>query len=167
MSKIECQLPSAALKSILGCLLVSRYLKGSSNGDRKVATLTGSPVHLSNTLKLLLVSFYPQETHNQLLISISVTRNVRDTCQWWMCSSYGNGADLSPKISGHMSGKITPRVHWPLCRWTIEPCIWMKHPSAMTEPLFVSATVLLLSFAVLMSFSASLYFQTYSRQNLQ
>ncbi|KAI9524024.1 hypothetical protein NQZ68_020985 [Dissostichus eleginoides] len=48
-----------------------------------------------------------------------------------------------------------------ICRppsWTIEPCIRMKHPSAVTEPLFVSAAALLLSPSALMSFSASLGF---------
>lgn len=59
-------------------------------------------------------------------------------------------------------GKLTPRVLWPLCRWTIEPCIRMKHPVAVTEPLFVSAVAPLLSLAALMSFSDSVAFQSSS-----
>lgn len=59
-------------------------------------------------------------------------------------------------------GKLTPRVLWPLCRWTIGPCIQMKHPVAVTEPLFVSAVVPLLSLPALMSFSDSVGFQSSS-----
>lgn len=58
--------------------------------------------------------------------------------------------------------KLTPGVLRPLCRWTIEPRIRMKHPSAVTEPVFVSAAARPLSLAVLMSFSDSLGFQMHS-----
>lgn len=58
--------------------------------------------------------------------------------------------------------KLTPGVLWPLCRWTMEPRIRMKHPSAVTEPVFVSAAARPLSMAALMSFSDSLSFQMHS-----
>lgn len=58
--------------------------------------------------------------------------------------------------------KLTPRVLWPLCRWTIEPRIRMKQPSAVTKPVFVSAAARPLSLAALMSFSSPLGFQMHS-----
>lgn len=58
--------------------------------------------------------------------------------------------------------KLTPGVLRPLCRWTIEPRIRMKHPSAVTEPVFVSGAARPLSLAALMSFSDSLGFQMHS-----
>lgn len=62
--------------------------------------------------------------------------------------------------------KLTPGVLRPLCRWTIEPRIRMKHPSAVTEPVFVSAAARPLSLAALMSFSDSLGFQMHSGSRL-
>lgn len=62
--------------------------------------------------------------------------------------------------------KLTLGVLRPLCRWTIEPRIRMKHPSAVTEPVFVSAAARPLSLAALMSFSDSLGFQMRSGSRL-
>lgn len=68
----------------------------------------------------------------------------------------------SLKLVATCQVKLTPRVLRPLCRWTIEPRIRMKHPSAVTEPVFVSAAARPLSLTALMSFSDSLGFQMHS-----
>lgn len=98
-------------------------------------------LYLSNDLTVIVDWRFVHPQENQWLTSLSVTRDVRRTRVSDGCTSVmATQKALSLKLVTECQGKLTPRVHRPLCRWTIEPCIRMKHPPAMTEPLRLSSS---------------------------
>ena len=104
---------------------------------------------------LLNVTVYLQEMRKTRLTSLTNTRKRRHMCTSDECLGVmATKRALALKLVAACQGKLTLRVLWPLCRWTIEPCIRMKYPSAVTKPAFVSAAVVPLFLCALMTFSA-------------
>lgn len=79
---------------------------------------------------------------------------------------YGNVKGLNPKISGRVSRKINSRD--PLAFVQVDNgAMHLNEAPLGRDRAPLSAAVLLLSLTALMSFSASLGFQTHSGQSLQ